>query len=123
MYIIIHKYQRWSVNGKTKQKYLKKICQRRNKQTKQNISKYGFVGQEDRKPFQFRSLSSDKSIKLIFTLHLVFRGKTGRFLVFFLNHLQYVNKGNHCTRLTPLTDPLGQQNALNETGWSSKDQK
>lgn len=35
MYIIIHKYQRWSVNGKTKQKYLKKICQRRNKQTKQ----------------------------------------------------------------------------------------
>lgn len=37
--------------------------------------KIRFVGQEDRKPFQFRSLSSDKSIKLIFTLHLVFRGK------------------------------------------------
>lgn len=124
MYIIIHKYQRWSDNGKTKQKYLKKICQRRNKQTnKTKHIKIRFVGQEDRKPFQFRSLSSDKSIKLIFTLHLVFRGKTGRFLVFFLNHLQYVNKGNHCTRLTPLTDPLGQQNALNETGWSSKDQK
>lgn len=43
MYIIIHKYQRWSVNGKTKQKYLKKICQRRNKQTKQNILKYGLL--------------------------------------------------------------------------------
>lgn len=35
MYIIIHKYQRWSVNGKTKQKYLKKYAKEEtNKQNK-----------------------------------------------------------------------------------------
>lgn len=48
MYIIIHKYQRWSVNVETKQKYLK-ICLKRNKN---NISKYGswVKGTVDLKP-------------------------------------------------------------------------
>lgn len=57
MYIIIHKYQRWSVNGKTKQKYLKNMpkktqTNKTNKQTPQKTTKQkgkknikiGFVG-------------------------------------------------------------------------------
>lgn len=87
MYIIIHKYQRWSVNVETKQKYLKKYADKRNQN---NISKYGswVKGTVDLKPVLFVSLrrasSSDKSIKLICTLHVVF-GKEN----VFNQHLQY----------------------------------
>lgn len=38
MYIIIHKYQRWSVNVETKLKYLKNMPK---ENQKTNISKYG----------------------------------------------------------------------------------
>lgn len=44
MYIIIHKYQRWSGNIDTKPKYLKNMLNR-NKKTKQNI-KIWFMGQK-----------------------------------------------------------------------------
>lgn len=49
MYIIIHKYQRWSVNAETKQKYLKNMPKDK---PKQHI-KIWFMGQEDLKPVQF----------------------------------------------------------------------
>lgn len=43
MYIIIHKYQRWSVHVGTKQKYLKNMP--KEKQKKQHI-KIWFMGQK-----------------------------------------------------------------------------
>lgn len=73
MYIIIHKYQRWSVNVQTKQKYLKNMPKEKQKQH----TKYGSrVNRTKTISFCFsrRSLSSDKSLKLICTLHVVFRG-------------------------------------------------
>lgn len=43
MYIIIHKYQRWSVNVETEQKYLKNMLKEKQKQH----IKIWFVGQGD----------------------------------------------------------------------------
>lgn len=51
MYIIIHKYQRWSVNVETKQKYLKYMS----KEKQKNHIKIWFLGQGELKPVPFVS--------------------------------------------------------------------
>lgn len=49
MYIIIHKYQRWSVSVETKQKYLKNMPKVEQKTTYQNMV-HGPKGTVDLKP-------------------------------------------------------------------------
>lgn len=85
MYIIIHKYQRWSGNVETKQKYLKNMPKEKQKKPKtyQNMVCGSRGPKTSSVCFSRRSLSSDKSIKLICTLHVVFGGKNRQFLVFF----------------------------------------
>lgn len=47
MYIIIHKYQRWSINVETKRKYLKNMPKEKQNKKQKQLIKIWFVGQGD----------------------------------------------------------------------------